>query len=414
MEVVRTKSGISRVQRLTLFLIAALAGAVPAASASAGVQLGTEAWSDFKALPGLATTPDWNTAIYQSYYSAGPAHETVIRGRAPSARYWSFAVLDPANREISNLSDFEIETDALGRYEVRVRLDCTGVDDCLETLGDSYAGVSGRILYRMYVPDGDVTGGVGLPQVEYRPIGAPAPDVQLPSSGESWFELNRALVAPLEPGGAGHDAQAGPTGLEQPVPEGKTGPEPQARRFDGLGGAQVEALERAGVPAEVIALIQQARGTGGFGATQDNAYVTMDFTTQQGNLVVRAKAPTYRAQHEDARNSAGRSDGSEQVRYWSVCATAALRTMDCLRDEQVALSGEDYFTIVVAPSCPVAGYVNCLRAGPIAYLRNGNVVYRNQLAREGFANERGPAECPSEESQFCGEYALTGRYVTRP
>ncbi|MGH7856559.1 MAG: hypothetical protein ACREQY_04450, partial [Candidatus Binatia bacterium] len=81
-----------RRRRTALLQVCALASAY--ALATAGVEPGREAWFEFKAIPGLSTTPDWNTAIYQSYYTTGPAHETSLSGRAPAARYWSFAILD--------------------------------------------------------------------------------------------------------------------------------------------------------------------------------------------------------------------------------------------------------------------------------------------------------------------------------
>ena len=54
-----------------------------------------------------------------------------------------------------------------------------------------------------------------------------------------------------------------------------------------------------------------------------------------------------------------RSDQHPQVRYWSLCTTLKGRhTGDCLRDEQISIpSGNDTFTAIVSPTCPVVGYV---------------------------------------------------------
>jgi hypothetical protein len=127
--------------------------------------------------------------------------------------------------------------------------------------------------------------------------------------------------------------------------------------------------------------------------------------------VIRAKAPTYRKQHSFAANALGRSDGSEQVRYWSLCSVVATRPVDCLRDENVIVDDRGFFDVVIAPACPVAGYRNCLRAGRSD---SGNTFYRNTLPSESFYNEHGPRECPAgHESVFCGDYAPKARYVPR-
>src|ERR1041385_2238494 len=93
-------------------------------------------FTEFTRIPGVGTFPDTNTLVYQAAYAANSgnpgAFETVVSGRPPKARYWSFAVIDQARREIANLSDFEIVLDPAGGYEVHIRQGCTGVPNCLD------------------------------------------------------------------------------------------------------------------------------------------------------------------------------------------------------------------------------------------------------------------------------------------
>lgn len=370
-------------------------------------------WTEFTRLPGVSTFPDTNTQVYQCVYAAGPTHETVITGFAPAARFWSFAILDQARREIDNISDTDVTLGPDGSYRIVVRPACNGAPDCLETSASPAPTVPGLIYYRQYVPDATY-GGVPLPSVIYR-FGAlgSAPPVGL---SQLLADQEDALTSPVMPGGEGYEALASASGLEQPVTGAGVGADPQAERFHGTGAKQVRTLETAGVPAPVIALLRQVLGQGGFGGTQDNAYLTMGYDMRNGNVVVRAKAPTYRAQHADSANSLGRGDRSEQVRYWSLCTTQATRSVDCVRDEQVPVDQDGYFEVVLSPTCPVEGYRVCLRtglssaAGPAAV---GTLLYRNTLAHPAFYNENGPTECPAGPSMFCGDYALVARYTAR-
>lgn len=145
-------------------------------------------------------------------------------------------------------------------------------------------------------------------------------------------------------------------------------------------------------------------GTGPY-ANPDNIYEHIAYTTTRGNLVVTAaKAPTYQTDANSKANDLARTATQDpQVRYWSLCTTLTGRhTGDCLRDEQVRIpAGSDSFTVIVSPSCPVAGYANCLPAGPEP-LQN-SLAYRNLLPTPSF-----------KALAFRGPYALTATYVARP
>jgi hypothetical protein len=399
-------------RQITTLAAAALAAAVLTAPAAAQTGAGGCGWTEFTRLPGLSTYPDTGTQIYQCIYSAGPLHETVIEGRPPSARYWSFAVLDQARREVDNISDYEVQLEADGSYRIRVALDCAGAPNCLDLSTAPAPLVPERIFYRVYVPEGDEHGGP-LPEVTYRLSAGPDERVALVDDGTLAAYFSE-LTGPLVAGGSVAEALARPSGLEQPA--SGDAPDPQAERFRGLGARQVDMLEQRGVPSAVIQPLREALGTGGFGATRDNAYVTIQQDMRLGNLVVRAKAPTYRAQSPTPANSNGRGDGSEQVRYWSLCTTQGTRPVDCVRDENVPLDTSGYLEVVLSPSCPVAGHQTCLRTGVLSATGSpaSSLIYRNNLASASFYNELGPGVCPSPETMFCGEYKPLAHYVARP
>ncbi len=370
---------------LVCIMVVAAVALAPHARASS-LTLGDEAWTEITALPGVTTFPDTNTRVFQSIYLAGPGVELVLRGEPPAARYWSFAILDLLNGEIANLSDRDIELGESGTYEVVVRAHCSAeITNCIDTAPEGAAGLPGRLLYRVYVPDGGDTGGVDLPSLSVEvPLGEL--DLTSPIPAGTWSGLVLPLESALRPGGLVHETTAQPFGLHQPVPDGQTGPAPTVERF-GAGA--------------------------GFGSTTDNAYVTIPFHSSHGDLVLRARAPSYRSQHPEPSNTLGRADGTELVRYWSLCTTQITRPVDCVRDENVVVAGDGFFEVIVAPECPVAGYANCLRAGPTTALVDGTVIYRNLLAADSFANSLGPAQCPPAPSQFCEDYAVHAQYVSR-
>ncbi len=120
--------------------------------------------------------------------------------------------------------------------------------------------------------------------------------------------------------------------------------------------------------------------------------------------MVTAKAPTYQTDSNPKANDLARTaEQHPQVRYWSVCATLVGRhTGNCLRDEQVHIAARsDTFTIIVSPTCPVAGYANCVLAGPEP-LQN-SLAYRNLLPNPTF-----------KPMAFTGPYKMTATYVARP
>jgi hypothetical protein len=356
---------------------------------------------EFLNLPGESTLGDpFNTTIWRSYGNAPAGSETVLRGTFPLARYWSVAVVSTRRTELSSLNDTQIQTNPDGTYEVVVRQSCTGIQNCL-TVPASLAQFTVLIFYRLYQPEGDICGGVELPKVSYRAIG---------------------------------DTSGPPTPASALDPVGATGCPPRWQATDDVlrhisGDSDRVRLDEVGSPPAVT----RAGGGAGTAATQDNAYLFFFYDMTKGNVVMSARAPTYRAQRDDPQNDLGRSDGSEQTRYWSLCSTAFTRPMGCLRDEEVHVNADGYFDVVIAPRCPVPGYRNCLISGPSVFegdvadfLGNnpqfspqppgapGIAVYRNLIAAPAFASATSPINCPPDRvAQFCGEYGLQVQYVPR-
>ena len=269
--------------------------------------------------------PDANSDYYLDGFGTKNGYRTVITGKVPRARYWSFTAYPPtgAGREVH---DTQI-AQSHGRYTIVIAASCAGIKQtCIATSNAVPAGV---VVMRLYVPvdlNGQGTGGVPLPAISYaNAAGTPATLVQ--ASGTP--QVANQMAAYRQQHGA--------------LPAELTRTYPPA--------APVAAPVNNPPPVGVI-----AHGEGRFN-NPDNTYEHVQFTTARGNLVVSAQAPTY---HEDAftpANELGRpADRAPQVRYWSLCIVlTGLYTGACLRDEQVRFpAGSDRFTAIISPTCPVA------------------------------------------------------------
>ena len=290
----------------------------------------------------------------------------------PTARYWSFTAYPvPQNDQRQHLHDTQIDQSD-GRYTLTIAQTCTGVSGTCMAMGATDGGV---LIMRLYVPvdiNGAGTGGVGLPTVRF--VDRSGKEISLDQATENpaigqvvanYRDQNGALPADL--------AKSYPPPAPVPVPV--TSPTP-------VGGISY--------------------GTGPY-ANPDNIYEHIAYTTTRGNLVVTAKAPTYQTDSNPKANDLARTaDQHPQVRYWSLCTTLKGRhTGDCLRDEQISIpSGSDTFTAIVSPTCPVAGYANCLLAGPEPL--QSSLAYRNLLPSSGF-----------KPIAFTGPYRMTATYVAR-
>ena len=318
--------------------------------------------------------PDANSDYYLDGFGTKNGYRTVITGKVPRARYWSFTAYPPTGpgREVH---DTQI-AQSRGRYTVVIAASCVGIKQtCIATSSAVPAGV---VVMRLYVPvdlNGEGTGGVPLPAISYtNAAGTPTPASLTQASGTpqvgnqigAYRQLHGALPADL--------TRAYPPAT--PVVTPVNNPPP-------------------------VGLI--AHGEGRFN-NPDNAYDHVPFTTARGNLVISAQAPTYQEDSFARANDLGRpADRAPQVRYWSLCIIlTGLHTGACLRDEQIRFpAGSDRFTAIISPTCPVAGYLNCLTAGPQPL--QVSLAYRLLLPDPAFAARA-----------FHGSYALTATYVKRP
>jgi hypothetical protein len=317
--------------------------------------------------------PDGNSDYYLNGFGTKDGARTVISGEVPTARYWSYTAYSiPTGGHVAHVYDSHI-AQSNGRYTVTISASCTGIKGtCLATSG---AGPSGMVVLRLYVPVdlGEAgTGGVPLPTIKYEnSAGAPISLNQAAGSATMQKTLNSYATK--------HGA----------LPEELTRSYPQD----------------APIPMPVVDPPPRGRistGTGQFN-NPDNIYDHVRFTTTRGNLVVSAQAPTYQEDSSTSVNSLGRpASKSPQVRYWSLCVVLKdLHTGDCLRDSEVHFpAGSSQLTLVVSPTCPVSGYLNCLVAGPEPL--QVSLSWRYLLPSSEFL-----------PLAFRGPYALTASYVGR-
>jgi hypothetical protein len=318
--------------------------------------------------------PDADSIYWNDGYGTAKGARTVISGQTPVARYWSFtAYAVPEQSNPAHVHDTEI-AQSNGRYTVTIAASCAGVPGtCLPTGSSAPAGI---VVMRLYVPidiDTTGTGGVGLPTITYLgPSGHPL------TLGEA---SGSTTVATLLDGLRTRNG-ALPASLTRHYPSAPPVPIPIQKP----------------PPKEGI-----THGTGPF-ANPDAFYQHVTFRTTRGNLVVSAQAPTYQSDSNPAANDLGRAAAaSPQVRYWSLCVVLKGRhTGDCLRDEQVHIPADaSTFTVIVSPTCPVAGYANCIDSGPEPL--QSSLSYRNLLPSPSFSS-----------MVFAGPYGLKVRYVARP
>src|SRR5580692_11195367 len=113
--------------------------------------------------------PDADSDYYLDGFGTADGARTVISGRVPAARYWSFTAypLPSAGGTDVHVHDTQIRQ-SRDRYTVTLSAGCQHVTGtCVDTAGTGTAGI---VVMRLYVP-ADVnragTGGVPLPTVTY-------------------------------------------------------------------------------------------------------------------------------------------------------------------------------------------------------------------------------------------------------
>ncbi|MEX2196248.1 MAG: hypothetical protein WD844_13260 [Thermoleophilaceae bacterium] len=398
-----------------LIWVTALALALwPAASfAATRAVTPTSAWQ--KVAPNALNVafPDEYAVYYVIPYIAGPGLRTLVEGQVPAARYWSHTIYQTQGGALDNIDGDRMALDADGSYRMTIADRCAEAQrNCLSTtrVQRPTPTFEGMLVYRLYVPE-DIasgqTGGVPVPRATYE---ADGPDAEarldaldLPAAAREARDVavSQAALASQEL------VFERSMPLSGPVPQPDNDPPVRSFRFHGHQGSAIDyALTKGLISDSQWALLNSTlpnpSGTGGPFSAPANEYTYIFYQHERGNLVVSAKAPTYDLT-SSSRNAFGRDDGGEQVRYWSLCTNSSLtRYIDCIKDEDVVIPpGETHFEIVVSPTCPVAGYANCLLSGQEAV--EFAVVYRNQLASAAF-----------KDQQLAGEWAYGGHYVSRP
>jgi hypothetical protein len=318
--------------------------------------------------------PDGNSDYYLNGFGTQDGARTVIRGEVPTARYWSYTAYPiPAGGPVTHVHDSNV-AQLDGHYTVTISASCTGIKGtCLATSG---AEPSGMVVLRLYVPvdlDGSGTGGVPLPTVSY--LSQSGSSISLSAAAGS-DTMQDTLDAYRKQHGALPETLTHAYPPDAPVPSPIADPPPVGR---------------------------SSKGTGKFN-NPDNLYDHVRFTTTRGNLVVSAQAPTYQSDSFPSVNDLGRpASESPQVRYWDLCIVLkGLHTGACLRDSEVHFPpGSNRFTLIVSPTCPVAGFANCLVAGPEPL--QVSLSWRYLLPSPDFLPQA-----------FRGPYTLTATYVARP
>jgi hypothetical protein len=364
--------------------------------------------------------PDSSAQYWTAGYRAVPGTHIRIDGVYPYARYTSWNVYDPALRPFTHKPDVEIAPDAGSanpflpgarrntaaarrHYTLFITFD-PGFKPGPNTIYvDPSKNPSGVFTLRVYVPDSgrDVSGGVGVPQVTWQPNSEGAPPVVSPCVSAS-----KPTTSAVTGAYAGQDGpESGP-----PVPGRNP---PHWHKFTNLcqsgddlffdnqyGDNLPDSGQR---PCDNF-------GSGGFLSNMDNAYVYAGINRGFGKAVVlHGRAPSYARTYPHARVM----PSGVQLRYWSFCQNDPFdqRYIGCLRDDQVALDRDGFYTIVVSrpadrPRCAK----NWIPWGPQP---EGVLIYRHMLPDPAFSGAIQKASYGTEQ-QSMGDYFPSARYLTEP
>lgn len=396
-------------RRIAVLTVLAAAALAPNASAAGLDQTCELTATRFDADTVNVLFPDSSAQYWTGSYRAIPGTHIRIDGIYPYARYTSWNVYDPILRPFAKKTDFELEPDPGSanpflpgaqrktpveqrRYTLYITFDPAFKPGPNVIFVDPQKNPAGFFTLRVYVPDKgrDVTGGVGIPQVTWQPngegapaVGSPCRDLQKPAN---------STVTDL------YAAQDGPeTG--PPLP-GR--PEPRWHKFTNLCQAgddlffdnpYGDKMPDSGMrPCDNF-------GSGGFLSNIDNAYVYTGINRGYGRVLeIRGKAPTYGIDSGD-------------LRYWSICQNDPYnqRYIGCLRDSQVKLDKDGWYTIYVSrPADRPKKAKNWIPWGPQPW---GTLIYRHMLPAPGFSGAIQLASYGTEQASM-GDYYPVARYVT--
>jgi hypothetical protein len=322
-----------------------------------------------------------------------PGTHIRIDGVLPYARYMSWNVYDPLLRPFTHIYDAQLAPNpgTTREYTLYITFDA-GFKPGPNTLYvDPSKNPAGVFTLRVYVPDKgrDITGGVGLPQVTWQPNTEGAPAFASPCRS-----LQKPSVSTVTETYAQQDGPAtGP-----PLP-GR--PQPVWHKFTNLCQAGDDLFFDNPYGDNIPDSGQRPCdnfGSGGFLSNMDNAYVYTGINRGYGTgVVIRAKAPTF-------------GISGKQLRYWSICQNDPYnqRYIGCLRDDQVKLGKDGWFTIVVSrPSNRPRCAKNWIPWGPQTW---GTLIYRHMLPAPDFSGAIQQASYGTEQSSM-GDYYPSVRYL---
>lgn len=378
--------------------------------------------------------PDEAAAYWLAAIPHVPGTRLRIDGLFPNARYFSFNVYDPLLRPIDAIADFQIVPEAGNAnpyvtpgiahgesYRAYVEFSTKPELPEPNTIYSGFINAGAAVIpnpaltvlaYRTYVAADGLRGDVRLPVLTLetadgsRELGT-LPNCRGPLLPNLGGETLPALG--LNPLLAGTDYPEVLSALPYPPAAFP----PKSTVFYGLPDSYigiVNNISPVDVPVEPSQL--PLTGGGGFLSNRDNAYTVTAFGRDHGDLfVLRARAPSYRTQP-------GVSFGTEDVRYWSVCQNefATQRYVACVRDEQIALDNQGFFTVVVTdaadrPSNAIA--VNGIAWLPWGFYPDGLLLVRQLLASDSFAPAIRNVPAGTAPQDIMGDYFPHGVYCTR-
>jgi hypothetical protein len=367
---------------------AAAAPATPAAAPST-----TCGWP-LKADPDLVNIawPDESASYWAAPFYAAPGSTMTIQGRFPLARYMSFHLYE-GSMPVDAVTDYQLQPAAGtnpyvagapralgGTYVLHVVYGQRPQNPAPNTLYaaslNGEPNVAGLILYRLYLPQGDATGQVPLPEVHYTgATGAsalPCPDTSSVDNGS----LNQIIRS-----------SSLPVSWPSQVPPTSTAP--------------TWGISRS-APSTTSAGPVGVRTGNPFFANFDNVYLSLDAYRDRGDVVAfRAKAPTF------AQTSGAQVMPSAQVRYWSICSNdfPTTRYVACTPDQGMRLDRQGFFTVVISdPAHKPSNLLpsdNWLPAGPYPDIF---VLYRQMLPETSFAQAIQFAPSASGAPETMGAY----------
>jgi hypothetical protein len=378
--------------RRALILIGAVALLIGAAPASAA-PVSTCGWP-LKADPDLLNIawPDQSAEYWAAPFYATPGSTMTISGDFPLARYMSFHLYE-GSFPVDAVTDYQIEPASAenpyvvgnsrtlgGTYVLHVVYGQRPAHPAPNTLYaaslNGEPNAAGVILYRLYLAQGDTTGEVPLPTIQYTSTtgdsALPCPDTNAVDHGT----VNQAIQSSSLP-------------VEWPaqVPPTSTAP--------------TWGISRSGASLTSAGPVSVKSGNPFF-ANFDNVYLSLDVYRDRGDVVAfRAKAPTF------ANTAKASVMPSAQLRYWSVCSNdfPTTRYVACTPDQDMHLDADGYFTMVLSDAAHRP--TNLLPADnwlPAGAYPDIFVLYRQMLPETSFSEAIAFAPSAAVAPETMGAY----------